>query len=95
MRGLPNFVGIKAKLPMLLLMALIYISNLRHHVGMYLSSLLIMVVFIDFNSVLFTQYMCWIVPLIPLTICDKMPINNQSNDELIRRKQYHSVTRRR
>lgn len=67
---LPQFVGIKAKLPMLLLMALVYFISGQRQIGMQMASLLVMVVFIDFNSVLFNQYMCWVVPLIPLAIAD-------------------------
>lgn len=68
----PSFVGIKAKLPMLFLMCSIYFVAFQRNLGMYMSSLLTMLTFIDFNSVLFTQYMCWIVPLISLAVCDSM-----------------------
>jgi uncharacterized membrane protein len=71
-RNITEFVGIKAKIPMLFLMALIYFSALRRQLGMYTSSLLTMSVFINFNSVLFLQYMCWVVPFIPLCVCDQM-----------------------
>jgi uncharacterized membrane protein len=73
---IPDFIGIKAKIPMLFLMILIYLSTLRRQLGMYTSSLLTMSIFIDFNSVLFLQYMCWVVPFIPLCICDRMHSNN-------------------
>jgi hypothetical protein len=29
-----------------------------------------MVTFVDFNTVLFRQYLAWIAPLIPLVMCD-------------------------
>ena len=37
-----------------------------------LASLLVMSVFVDFNSVLYTHYPCWVVPLLVLTACDAM-----------------------
>ncbi len=77
-RAVPQFVGIKAKIPMLFLMALVYFSALQRQLGRYLSSLVTMVVFTDFNSVLFLQYMGWVTPLIPLAICDLMH-NKQTN----------------
>ena len=70
MNAVPNFVGIKAKLPMLFLMALIYLSVIQRKLGMYTSSLITMFIFIDFNSVLFGQYFCWTIPLLSLAICD-------------------------
>ncbi|MDF5723988.1 MAG: hypothetical protein PUP91_26695, partial [Rhizonema sp. PD37] len=73
---IPSFIGIKAKIPMLFLMGLIYISTWRRQIGMYTSSLLTLSVFIDFNSVLFLQYMSWVVPFIPLCVCDRMHINS-------------------
>lgn len=65
-----DFVGIKAKLPMLLLMSLVFLSAMQRQIGVYTSVLLIMSVFVDYNSVLFRQYFCWIVPFIPLVVCD-------------------------
>jgi len=65
---LPQCVGLTAKIPMLFMMALVYLIAFLRQLDMQMSSLLVMIVFIDFNSVLFNQYMCWIVPLIPLAI---------------------------
>lgn len=66
-----GLVGIPAKLPMLLLMALIYLCALRRKIGAYTSTLAIMCVFIGFHSVLFRQYMCWVAALVPLCIYDR------------------------
>ncbi|MDF5732155.1 MAG: hypothetical protein PUP92_30165, partial [Rhizonema sp. PD38] len=65
---LPQCVGIKAKIPMLVLMTLVYFISWQRRIAMQMASLLVMIVFVDFNSVLFNQYMCWVVPLIPLAI---------------------------
>lgn len=67
---IPGFIGLKAKLPMLLMMCLVYLNAFKRKVGLFTSSLLIMFVFINFNSVLFRQYFCWVMPLIPLAIND-------------------------
>ena len=75
---IPEFVGIKAKLPMLFMMSLVFLSAIKRQIGIYTSVLLIMSVFVDFNSVLFSQYLCWIVPFIPLVICDTIHNNMQN-----------------
>lgn len=71
--SIPGFVGIKAKLPMLLMMILVYLNALKRKVGLFTNSLLIMFVFINFNSVLFRQYFCWVMPLLPLAVSDILP----------------------
>jgi hypothetical protein len=62
--------GLPARLPMLALMLAIYVIALRRGIGRYTASLLVMAVFIGYNSVLFLQYMVWIIPLVPLVIYD-------------------------
>ena len=68
----PAVVGLKAKLPMLFLMGLVFLGSIKRQIGIYTSVLLMMAVFINFNSVLFLQYFCWVVPFIPLVICDQL-----------------------
>jgi uncharacterized membrane protein len=67
-----GLVGLPAKIPMLGLMAIVYVYALRGRIGMALGSLLVMSVFVDFNSVLYTHYPCWVVPLLVLAACDAM-----------------------
>jgi hypothetical protein len=55
---------------MLFLMALVYVCTIRRKIGMYTSALLTPLVFVGFNTVFFRQCMCWIVPFMPLSICD-------------------------
>ncbi|MBT4002004.1 MAG: hypothetical protein HOF10_01690 [Chloroflexi bacterium] len=62
--------GLPAKLPMLGLMALVYYATWLKKIGPFVTGLLIMVVFVDFNSVLFRQYMAWVVPLVPLAVVE-------------------------
>ena len=62
--------GLSGRLPLLVLMALVYVGALRGHLRRYVSALLAMVVFTGFNPVLFPQYLCWVVPLAPLCALD-------------------------
>lgn len=66
----PAFVGIAAKIPLLLMLLAIYASFLRRQSRLYLSAVLIMLVFVNFNTIFFPQYLFWVMPLIPLVICD-------------------------
>jgi uncharacterized membrane protein len=65
-----GLIGIPAAAPMLGLLLLVYAGVLQQRIGRYTSVLLTMAVFLGFNAVLFRQYICWILPFIPLTICD-------------------------
>ncbi len=76
----PDFIGIRAKIPMLFLMILVFFSAGKRQIGVYTSVLLIMSVFIDFNSVLFLQYFCWVVPFIPLAILEMNATIRQNNN---------------
>ncbi|ESA33172.1 hypothetical protein N836_22535 [Leptolyngbya sp. Heron Island J] len=55
----PWLVGLRAKLLMLLLMALVYLSFWKERVGVFTASTLVMMAFLYFNSVLFLQYFIW------------------------------------
>ena len=50
-----GFTGIVARLPMLCLLALLYVSVLRFTVGHFISALLAITIWLDFNSVLYFQ----------------------------------------
>ncbi|OUL23322.1 hypothetical protein BV378_21855 [Nostoc sp. RF31YmG] len=76
---IPYFIGIIAKLPMFFLMILVYLSAIKRQIDIYTSVLLAMSVFVDFNSVLFLQYFCWIVPFIPLAILEMIATNRKNN----------------
>lgn len=65
-----GLVGLWAKLPMLALMALVYGLALFGQVGRFTAALLVLSVFVDFNSVLYTHYLCWVVPLLPLAVSE-------------------------
>ena len=57
-------------LPMLVLTTLIGFGVVRQQIGLYTSALLTLSVFVNFNAVLFTQYFCWVLPFVPLTLSD-------------------------
>ncbi len=68
--GLMGWLGWPGRLPMFALLLLSYALAWRRKVGLYMGSLIVMAIFVDFNTVLFRQYLAWIVPLIPLVMCD-------------------------
>ncbi len=70
---LPWLVGLKAKLPLLLLMGLVYLSFLTEKVSILACSALVMMVFLYFNSVLFLQYFLWPLSLTLLALVELMP----------------------
>jgi hypothetical protein len=65
-----GWTGIPARLPMLGLMVLVYWIAWRRKIGMYTSVLFVMATFIAFSTVLFRQYLSWVIPFIPLVVCD-------------------------
>ena len=66
----PWFTGILTRLPMIAMMLLVYLGAQRRQIPLFFGVLLIMSVFVDFGSVLFRQYLTWLVPLVPLALCD-------------------------
>jgi len=66
----PWFTGILARLPLIAMMLLIYLGALRRQIPLFFGVLLVMSVFIDFNSVVFRQYFTWLVPMALLALCD-------------------------
>ena len=71
------FVGLKAKIPMLFLMGIIYFSFLKEKVGVFISCTLIMMTFVYFNSVLYLQYFIWYICLIPFALVESMPLSRR------------------
>ncbi|MEB3342416.1 hypothetical protein [Okeania sp.] len=63
-------IGFRAKLLMLFLMGMIYLSFLKEKVNIFLSSTMIMMTFLYFNSVLFLQYFMWFLCLIPFALVE-------------------------
>ena len=65
--------GISARLVMLGLMAAVYFVAFKGLGKMYFAALLVMLIFLDYNSVLYSQYPAWVVPLVPLVFLDFLP----------------------
>ena len=70
-------VGLKAKLLMLFLMGMIYLSFFKEKVSMFVSCTMIMMVFVYFNSVLFLQYFLWPLCLIPFALVEMIPLSSK------------------
>jgi hypothetical protein len=69
------FVGLKAKSPMLFVMAIIYLGFLKEKAGVFISCTLIMMVFVYFNSVVYLQYFIWYICLIPFALVETIPVS--------------------
>ena len=67
----PWLIGLRAKLPMLVLMGLFYLSFLTERVGIFLATTMTMMTFLYFNSVLFLQYFVWPLSLLPFALVEE------------------------
>jgi hypothetical protein len=65
-----GLTGIPAKLPMLGLMGITFLGAWKKRIKLFAAALFIIIIFIDFNSVLFRQYMTWVSPLVLLALCE-------------------------
>jgi len=68
-----GLTGLAARLPMLLLIALVMVAAARGEIGRYLAVLLVFATFLDFNAVFFLQYVAWIAPFLVLAALDRRP----------------------
>jgi hypothetical protein len=68
-----GLTGVPARLPMLLLVALVLVAAARGEIGRYLAVLLVFATFMDFNTVFFLQYVAWTVPFLVLAALDRRP----------------------
>jgi Gpi18-like mannosyltransferase len=62
--------GFSARFVMLALIGVVYFFALRGRGGYFFNSFLVMTIFLDFNTVLYSQYPCWAVPLLPLVFLE-------------------------
>jgi hypothetical protein len=62
--------GLTGRMLMLALLACVYILAFKKPGYLFLFSFFAMSVFIDYNSVLFSQYPVWVAPMIPLIFLD-------------------------
>ena len=70
-----GLVGLRAKILMLFLMGMTYLSFLRKEVGIFVSAAIVMMVFLYFNSVLFLQYFLWPLGLILFALVEWVPVS--------------------
>jgi len=68
-----GLTGLAARLPMLLLIAIVLVAAARGEIGRYLAVLLVLATFVDFNTVFFLQYAAWIAPFLVLAALDRRP----------------------
>jgi uncharacterized membrane protein len=62
--------GAAGRMIELYLVLLVYAAAAQRQIGRFTAVLLTIALFLDFNPVLFRQYPCWLVPFIPLSLCD-------------------------
>jgi hypothetical protein len=68
--GLKGFI---AKAPMLLLMAIVYAATFMRRLPRFFAALLVLAIFVNFNSIWFRQYMIWPAALLCLALVDVLP----------------------
>jgi len=61
-----NVSGLMARIPFLIMLFGAYFVSWQKSVGRYGAAMLVMGIFLAFNSVLFTHYPTWLMPLLPL-----------------------------
>jgi hypothetical protein len=58
--------GLMGRIPFLVMLFGVYFTAWQRSVGRYGAAMLVMSIFLAFNSVLFTHYPTWLMPLLPL-----------------------------
>jgi hypothetical protein len=64
--------GMLARLPVVILLGSAYWVSGRYRPGIFASTLLVMAAFVAFNSVMYTSYLVWVMPFIPLAIAEML-----------------------
>jgi hypothetical protein len=72
--------SVAAKIPMLSLMALTYLLAWKRKIHHFVAALMLMAIFVNFNSVLFRQYMTWVVALLPLALSAALASRREEQD---------------
>jgi uncharacterized membrane protein len=78
-----NASGLLARIPFLLMLFGVYFTAWQRSVGRYGAAMLVMGIFLAFNSVLFTHYPAWLMPLLPLAASEWMNPAGDEPDALI------------
>jgi len=74
--GILSLNGLLARVPFFLMLCGAYFVAWQKSVGRYGSAMLVMAIFIAFNSVLFTHYPTWLMCLIPLAASEWAKLDN-------------------
>jgi uncharacterized membrane protein len=70
-----NLTSLPARIPFLMMLAATYFIAWQKSIGRYAAAMLVMGVFIAFNSVLFQHYPAWLMPLLPLAVGEWMHVS--------------------
>lgn len=62
-----NLSGLAARIPFLIMLFAAYFVSWQGAMGRYGAAMMVMGIFVAFNSILFTHYPAWLMPLLPLT----------------------------
>jgi hypothetical protein len=68
-----NYVGLVAKIPMILMMVLVYLLVLERRIEKFVAAMALFLTFASFNSVLFINYMAWFSAFVGLAIAEACP----------------------
>jgi hypothetical protein len=66
--NLLNLSGLLARIPFLMMLGAAYFAAWQKSLGRYGAAMIVMAIFIGFNSVLFQHYPAWLMPLLPLAV---------------------------
>lgn len=61
-----NLQGLSARIPFLMLLGAAYLAAWQRSIGRFGAAMMVMAIFLGFNSILFQHYPAWLMPLIPL-----------------------------
>jgi hypothetical protein len=65
-----NLEGLVARIPLLIMLCAAYLAAWYKAMGRFGSAMIVMAIFIAFNSVLFEHYPVWLMALLPLSVAD-------------------------
>jgi len=77
-----NLSGLLARIPFFIMLCGVYFASWQRSVGRYGSAMLVMAIFVAFNSVLFTHYPTWLMPLLPLAVSEWIKPGNYIQNEM-------------
>ncbi len=73
-----NLTGLLARIPFLIMLGAAYFVTWQKTLGRYGAAMIVMGIFIAFNSVLFQHYPAWLMPLLPLAVAEWVNSSKES-----------------